>query len=895
MSNLLAGCCGMMVSWPSSVIPLLKSNTTTIIEEKITHFDESWLASLIYVTAMASSPIYCYLNQNFGRKTAGYFCGTAAVTGCILMIFARSLLYFYIGRILHGITFGGTTAFLSLYISEISEDNIRGTLGVTRGIFFNAGILLMIGIGPFSSITLIGYISFSLPLTYLVFFHWFPESPMFLLGKGKDEEAYKSYKWLRMGDEQVAQEEMSKLRTVVQSKMKKMPLLELISVRGNRKAMIIGAMLTIFRQLSGATVVLTYTTRFFILSGTSVSPAVASMIVAGANLLGSISSFCLIDLAGRKFLLISSQTINVLSFGALGLYLYMKEMNFDMSAPGLGLFPVICICTYAFFCSGGLSTLSSVIMAEIFRPEIRGLAVSVLYLNKYLWTFVSISCHLFLEHKIGLFGTFWFYGGISLVGSIFVYFIVPETKNKSLETILDELNGKPLKEETNIVVANVGMVLSWPSPAFELLRESGRELSAEHESWLAALVQLTALLSSPLFSYTIQNLGRKCSGYITGVSALVGWILITAGDSLPFYYAGRALQGVALGGMTMFVPLYVGEIAEDSIRGTLGATRAVMMNSGSMLMFCIGPYLSVQNLGIVSLSLPVVYLVLFYWLPESPMHLLGKGKEEEALKVYKWLRRDDEKAEEEMKKLRLVVNTSTEKIPLVDTIKARGTRNALIIAFTLSVVTVYSGLAIVISFTTKLFRLSGSSIPPAIATMILGGINIIGSLVTMILTDLAGRRFILISTLITQGIALIGLGTYIYLSKNGFDLSYPGLGLIPVVCLSVYSFCSVAGVLTMTVVITAEILRPEVRGIGMSVISITMYLLSFVSVKTHHNLEVGMGLHGCFWFYGSVSVVGCIFVFFRLPETKNRTIESILRELNGDPLREGESVPNVNT
>jgi SP family facilitated glucose transporter-like MFS transporter 8 len=441
----------------------------------------------------------------------------------------------------------------------------------------------------------------------------------------------------------------------------------------------------------------------------------------------------------------------------------------------------------------------------------------------------------------------------------------------------------------NVITLVYGVVPGWLSPTLPLLRSNktalgGQPVTQEQESWLASLPFLSAFLFSPAYSYINQNLGRKAAGYLSAVPAIVAYLLIIFGDSIIYLLIARFVLGLCIAGVNVFTTTYVSEISEDSIRGALGNFRGVAAGAGTITVYVVGSYLSVQNTGIVCLFIPVLFLFGYFWLPESPVFSLGKGRRAEAFHTYLWLRGDPSLAEEEMKKLEAVVNVNapeTQKVSVLDLMSVRGTRKALLIALVLSTVQQFSGMNVVYGYCESIFEMSKSNLTPRISSIIFGFVNLSGSLFSCFSSDLWGRRPILICTQILQGVCLVGLGIYLFTGSLGIDVSV--VGVIPIICVSLYSFCVIAGPADLLFVVMAETFRPEARGFAMGVTSSTIWILAFFSTKFYNVLIGLLGVHGCCWLFAGVSFAGAVFTFFQLPETKNRSLESILRELNNDP------------
>ena len=440
----------------------------------------------------------------------------------------------------------------------------------------------------------------------------------------------------------------------------------------------------------------------------------------------------------------------------------------------------------------------------------------------------------------------------------------------------------------NISSVVLGMIQGWPSPSLPLLRDKATSvteevISAEDESWIGSLAFLGALIASPVFSFINQKFGRKAAGYATAIPMIIGWLMIIFANNIILLYAARIILGSSMSGASIFVTMYVGEISEDGIRGALGTIRGISADLGIIFIYTAAPNFSIQTMGIIAISIPILFLFLYFWLPESPMYLLWKGKSEEAKKAYLWLRGGDQQAaDEEMSKLKTVIAKSEDNnTTFRELVSVRGTRKALYIIFVMAIVQQFSGMLVVFSYYETILQMTGSTIPPNLAAITFGIVNLIGSLFSYLCSDSAGRRMTLTVAQILQGVSLGALGSYLYARELGADVSI--VGVLPVICLSLYCFCVIAGLANLFYVVLSEIFRPEARGLASNIASATVWFLGFLATKFYSLMEDKMGPHGCFFMFTAVSLAGAAFVYLQLPETKNRSLESILRELNGDP------------
>ncbi|KAJ9589414.1 hypothetical protein L9F63_017393, partial [Diploptera punctata] len=409
----------------------------------------------------------------------------------------------------------------------------------------------------------------------------------------------------------------------------------------------------------------------------------------------------------------------------------------------------------------------------------------------------------------------------------------------------------------NLVSVTFGAVNGWTSPSLLILRNpetavGGVPITLEEESWLSSILYLAALFFVPFFSHVSQTLGRKSAGYVTGAAFITGWLFIIFGESITLYLVARFFMGIGGSGINVFITMYCGEIAEDTVRGSLGTFRGLLANVGTIYMYAAGPYLTISMMATVSVIIPVLFVVALFFLPESPMYLMTKDKEEEAMKSLLWLCGNKEAADLEMEELKIVVTefktNASKRFSLKDLLSFKGTRRALLLSFILAIVQQFSGIyVVVLGFCASIFEMAGTDLSPHISSVIIGFMLLTGSLLASFLTDFAGRRILII---VPQIILFLMLGAL--------------------------------GLPTLLYVVIAEIFNPEARGIATLTVNGVVWLLAFLIIKFYPILLTIIKGYGCFWIFSGVCILGAFYTYFQLPETKNRSIESILRELNGE-------------
>ncbi|XP_069689886.1 facilitated trehalose transporter Tret1-like [Periplaneta americana] len=447
----------------------------------------------------------------------------------------------------------------------------------------------------------------------------------------------------------------------------------------------------------------------------------------------------------------------------------------------------------------------------------------------------------------------------------------------------------------NLSSVAYGMAMSWPTPSLPLLKTGkplldGRIISVEEETWLGSLVFFGALVSSPISSYVSQKYGRKIAGYSIVIPFIVSWLFIVLSESLYLFYISRFSLGLCCGGVLVFCPMYVGEIAEDSIRGALGTFRSALVDIAFIIMYAVGPLISIKNMAIICVFIPIVFAFGYYWMPESPLYLMKNGRSQEAMESLLWLRGGDAQAAEvEMMKLTaLVKKNKSVNTSIKSLLSSRGTRRALVICIVLGASIQLSGIYPVLNYAVSIFEQTGGSVDPNTATLIIAIVQMIGSLVALFLLDIAGRRLLIIVTQTIMCICLAGLGIYFFLQQQNYDLI--SVGFLPILFVGLFVFLLSVGLGTVGYVVMSEMFKAEARGIATTVTTITVWLTAFISTKLYVNIIDLLGLHGCYWLFAFFCIGCAVFTIFKVPETKNRSLESILHELDSDVKSDEEGV-----
>lgn len=339
-----------------------------------------------------------------------------------------------------------------------------------------------------------------------------------------------------------------------------------------------------------------------------------------------------------------------------------------------------------------------------------------------------------------------------------------------------------------------GTTLGWSSTTQSALvstenftsTEYAFEITKDDFSWVGSAVTLGAALVCLVIGTIIQMFGRKLTMLLLVIPFTVGWAMVTFAANLAMLIFGRFLLGVAGGAFCVAAPTYTGEIAQSSVRGSLGSYFQLMLVIGVLFAYIIGSNANVFTTNLICASLPLIFGVIFMFMPETPTYLISKGKKEAAAKSLKWLRGSEYDYSGELAELQAQHETERKnKVSIFAALSRRSTKKAIFISLGLMFFQQMSGINAVIFFTKNIFDAADAGIDSNLATIIVGIMQVISVFISSIIVDKLGRRLLLIPSSIVMIITTILLGVYFFM-KDADKESVSALAWLPITSLCVF-------------------------------------------------------------------------------------------------------------
>ncbi|XP_063239516.1 facilitated trehalose transporter Tret1-2 homolog [Bacillus rossius redtenbacheri] len=431
-----------------------------------------------------------------------------------------------------------------------------------------------------------------------------------------------------------------------------------------------------------------------------------------------------------------------------------------------------------------------------------------------------------------------------------------------------------------------GTMLSWSSPGLALLQQptSTPHVTSDQASWVGSLLNIGALLGALPAGLLADRVGRRTTLIALGPLLVVSWLLVAFCTSVWELYAARLLGGAAVGAVSVVAPVYCVEVAENSIRGALGSFFQLQLSVGILLGYMAGFISDTTTLALVLCSLPVIFLIAFPWVPESPAYLASRGREQDAVTALLWLRGPRCDARAEARRLsaahlrRDADGGPSSHSPWRNLATSPTTRRALLIAMGLMAFQQFSGVNAVIFYAEEILTISDGRVSADAACILVGAVQVAANYASVLLVDRAGRRVLLLFSAIVMALSLGALGAFFHFSSPGQPAG-PISSALPPLCLAGYIVAFSLGFGPIAWILLGELFAPEAKGLAAATGAACNWLSAFVVTRTFRDVRGALGSGPTFWLFSSVCLLAVPFVVLMVPETKGRDLEEVQEEM----------------
>lgn len=434
------------------------------------------------------------------------------------------------------------------------------------------------------------------------------------------------------------------------------------------------------------------------------------------------------------------------------------------------------------------------------------------------------------------------------------------------------------------------VVIGGAKPFYERYFEITQQASLQ--GWAVSCALVGCIIGAIGSGKITEALGRKVPLILSAVLFTLSAIGTGMVNTLSWFIIFRIIGGVGIGLASTISPIYIAEMAPAHYRGRLVSLNQLTIVIGILAAQIIN-YLIAEPIMDGSTDAQIAaswngqqgwrwmfwaeafpaltFFILTFFIPESPRWLGQRNRWPEVQKLLSRIGGKDYAAtgQEEIRQ-----SLQQHQQPLGQLLLEKKNQFILLIGIVLAVFQQWCGINVVFNYADEIFSAAGYSINDALFNIVITGVvNLVFTFVAIRTIDQWGRRKLLL-------VGSLGLAiTYTLLSicyltdiKGVFALSLVLIGI------AVYAM-SLAPVVW---VVLSEIFPNRIRGMAMAMATTALWIASFVLTYTFPLLNSGLGTSGTFFLYSAICLAGFIFILRTLPETKNKSLEEIERELGVD-------------
>ena len=442
----------------------------------------------------------------------------------------------------------------------------------------------------------------------------------------------------------------------------------------------------------------------------------------------------------------------------------------------------------------------------------------------------------------------------------------------------------------SILTINCGIALGFASPSIPDLQTDDKVTSINDSSIVfSAMVPFGATLSGPLIGYLLDALGRHMALMLCAVPYIIGWLLIMITPAmsrhgfLPVLYIGRFFTGVGLGFSISSVPCYIAELSPSALRGFFVGSFGFYVSVGILLIQLCGviPGATYYWLPVVPLSTVVVFVLLMaFTTVETPRWLQKRNQTRNARLVLLWLRGENYDVDKELQEIAKQISKDN----FFQKFKHKSGYLPLILGCFLTSFSQISGNTAVVFYSEVIFsKVKGIGDNAGIISAVcVGGGQVVGAILMLLLINKFGRRTILACGGVTMCLSTAAMGTYYIFNSHPYcdpdaEQNKCVETLTPVAIISILIYCTsfTATWAGLPYLVAAELLPLQIRGRGTGIVTFCAWSSATVLLLTYEPFQKGITQWAPFFTFSFIMFCAVLFVLKLIPETKGKTLEEI--------------------
>jgi len=390
-----------------------------------------------------------------------------------------------------------------------------------------------------------------------------------------------------------------------------------------------------------------------------------------------------------------------------------------------------------------------------------------------------------------------------------------------------------------------------------------------------------AFLGSAISGRSADTLGRRRLLIFTAVIFVVGTVMASIASGITMLIWGRIVVGIAIGISSFVAPLYISEVAPPHWRGALVSLNQLMITVGIVLSYTINYVFAIHGewrwMFITGVIPAILLLFGMIFLPDSPRWMMSRGLRDQARTILCKVRSTSNVDQE----LNEIASSLSHQRGHWRTLFEPWLYPAIIVAVGLAFFQQVTGINTIIYYAPTIFKLAGigSDIAAILATLGVGVVNVLFTIIALPLIDRWGRRPLLLVGLAGMAVALLALGMAFHDEAHTAMMKWIALS-----SMVLYIACFAMSLGPIMWLIISEIFPLKIRGLASSLAIAASWGFNLIVAVSFLSLIKWLHPFGTFLLYGLLSIWGWLFVYYKVPETKDVSLELI-----EEHLREGRS------
>jgi sugar porter (SP) family MFS transporter len=410
------------------------------------------------------------------------------------------------------------------------------------------------------------------------------------------------------------------------------------------------------------------------------------------------------------------------------------------------------------------------------------------------------------------------------------------------------------------------------------------------EGWAMSCALIGCLIGAVSSGALSNRFGRKRLLTLAAIVFAASSLGTGLASHFTLFVTWRMLGGYAIGLASGISPMYIAEISPAHLRGRLVSLNQLAIVFGILLAQMVNwliarpvpPGATAHEILVswngqwgwrwmfaVTAVPSILFLVATFLVPESPRWLAATGRHEKALRVLERLG-GRAYAKQVMNDFAAASQLHLSR-PMFRELFSPGMVRVLVLAVVLAVLQQWCGINVIFNYAQEIFLAAGYQVSDILFNIVVtGAVNVVFTLIALAVIDRYGRRLLLLTGVAGLVILYTILGALYHLHIQGKPLLVLVLAAIA---------CYAMSLAPATWVVIAEIFPNRMRSGAVSIAVTALWTACFLLTYTFPLLNAALGAAGTFWTYATICLAGFLFLYFRLPETKGRTLEEIESDL----------------